>query len=235
MRPSIPTRKRASRRVGPRRACGLPAGDEDALGLRQVLGDAEREEAAVERHLLRAEVEAVEFGARRGQQVGSLGEPIWLAAGTIRPRASRRVFSQTSTRWTTWPNSVGARSLPCGFEPALAAPDRARAVSDARRVRLATVAGSRASAVFASAARPMLSGSEHQPRSRSSRSGPVLSDVLCEVGVTDAALVGPRKAPRCPSRSSTLMWVARLALGLMRVLVREPGSAFGVAAARRAR
>jgi hypothetical protein len=36
-----------------------------------------------------------------GNRSGSLGEPGWVAAGMIRPRAPRRVFSQTSVSWKT--------------------------------------------------------------------------------------------------------------------------------------
>jgi hypothetical protein len=104
--------------VGAPRAGALAAGDEDARGAGQVFGDADREEAAVERDLARAQVQTVQFRGGGGQQSGWLGQPIWLAAGTIRPRAPRRVFSQTSASWTTEPNSVGARSLPSRIDRA---------------------------------------------------------------------------------------------------------------------
>ena len=102
MRPSQPTRNLARRRLVRRGAGGLAAGDEHAVGVGEVLGDAGRGEAAVERDLARAEAQRVASSAAvAGSRSGSLGEPIWVAAGRIRPRAPRRVFSHTSASWMT--------------------------------------------------------------------------------------------------------------------------------------
>src|SRR5215207_4966157 len=56
--------------VGAFGARGLAAGDEHAVGAGQVLGDADREEAAVEREFARFELESRELGRSDREQVG---------------------------------------------------------------------------------------------------------------------------------------------------------------------
>jgi hypothetical protein len=87
--------------VGASGAGGLAAGDEYAVGAGQILGDADREEAAVERELAGVSLRRCSSAAVAGSRSGSFGDPISLAIGTIRPRAPRRVFSQTSASWMT--------------------------------------------------------------------------------------------------------------------------------------
>ena len=102
MRPSMPTRNCARRRLVRREPARLAAGDETRSGSGRCSATPAGEEAAVERELARAQVQAVQLGGRwLGSRSGSLGEPIWLAAGTIRPRAPRRVFSHSSASWMT--------------------------------------------------------------------------------------------------------------------------------------
>src|SRR3954464_12870753 len=59
--------------VGASGAGGLAAGDEHAAGAGEVFGDADREEAAVEREVAWPEVQTVELGRGRGKQVGLVG------------------------------------------------------------------------------------------------------------------------------------------------------------------
>ncbi len=64
-------------------------------------------EPAVQRDLARGDAQRDKLAAGRREQVGLVGEPILKTAGTISPRAPRRVFSVISPIWKTEPNSVG--------------------------------------------------------------------------------------------------------------------------------
>ena len=91
----------------------LAAGDEDALGVGQVLGDADGEEAAVERDLAWAQVQALEFGGGGGQQVGLVGRADLAGGGDDQAAgAAAGVLAQLGRARMTEPNSVGERSLP---------------------------------------------------------------------------------------------------------------------------
>jgi hypothetical protein len=117
MRPSMPTRKRARRRSVRRD----PADCRPAMNTRwgpgkssaTPIGKNPPSSASSRGRKCRRSSSAAVAGSRSG----SLGEPIWLLAGTIRPRAPRRVFSQTSASWTTEPNSVGRAQLALADRP----------------------------------------------------------------------------------------------------------------------
>lgn len=92
----------ADRAFGPTRALVraargglLAAGDEDRRGRERGVGLLDGE-AAVDGGLTRADRHTRELGDGRGSNSSSLGEPIFEAAGRIRPRAPRRVFSASS-------------------------------------------------------------------------------------------------------------------------------------------
>ena len=90
----------------------MAAGDEDALGVGQVLGDADGEEAAVERDLAWAQVQALEFGGGGGQQVGLVGRADLAGGGDDQAAgAAAGVLAQLG-ELDDEPNSVGERSLP---------------------------------------------------------------------------------------------------------------------------
>jgi hypothetical protein len=71
MRPSAPTRWRASRRSVPLGAGAAVAGDEDALGVRERLVDGAGVEAGVERDVARAQVESCSSAAVARNSVSS--------------------------------------------------------------------------------------------------------------------------------------------------------------------
>ena len=94
MRPSIPTRNLARRRSVRREPADWRPATKTRLGSGSVLatpsGKKPPSSASSRGRRFRRSSSAAVLGSRSG----SLGEPIWLAAGTIRPRAPRRVFSQ---------------------------------------------------------------------------------------------------------------------------------------------
>ena len=80
--------------VGVSGASRLAAGDEDAVGAGQVFGDAEREEAAIECELSRAQLESLELGCRGREQVGLVGRADLAGDGDDQPtRAAAGVLA----------------------------------------------------------------------------------------------------------------------------------------------
>ena len=94
----------------------LAAGDEDPLGFRPCSSSAWRvgpglnpPSSAISRGRIPSRVSSLIVS---GSSVSSAGFPSRVEAGTINPRAPRRVCSVTSQIWLTYPNSLGLPSLP---------------------------------------------------------------------------------------------------------------------------